>query len=77
MSRRVLEGKIIKKSSNKTVAVLVDRWSSFQKYGKSVKRSKKYLVHDEMNSFSVGQDVLISEVPPISRRKRYVVVSKI
>ena len=74
MPRRVLTGKIIKKSGDKTVSVLVTRQTTHPIYKKIIRVSKKYLAHDETNSSSVGDHVKIVESKPLSKRKSWEVV---
>ncbi len=69
--KRELQGKVIKKSGDKTVSVLVERKVVHPRYHKIVKRFKKYLVHDEKNEANVGDTVRIIECRPISKRKAF------
>ena len=43
---------------------------------KTIRRSKKYHAHDENNAYKVGDIVCIQESPPISKDKRWVVVTE-
>ncbi|OGD63831.1 30S ribosomal protein S17 [Candidatus Beckwithbacteria bacterium RBG_13_42_9] len=54
----------------KTATVKVDTMWQHPVYKKRVKRSKKYLVHDELG-VRVGQTVRFGEIRPISKRKRW------
>lgn len=72
--KQTLSGTVIKKSGDKTVAVLVVRKRQHPKYGKTVSSSKKYLVHDPKNLVQVGSVITICETRPISARKRWTVV---
>ena len=74
MPKRVLTGKIIKKSGDKTVSVLVTRQTTHPIYKKIIRVSKKYLAHDETNNLSVGDHVKIVESKPLSKRKSWEVV---
>ena len=75
MPRRVLTGKVVSDKMDKTVTVLVERRVMHPVYKKFIKRSKRFLAHDEANSCSVGDTVSIIEAPPMSKRKRWVVVT--
>ena len=55
----------------KTVVVNVDRLVKHPTYRKYVRRSKKFMAHDEANSCNVGDQVRIIEHRPISKRKRW------
>ncbi len=70
--RRVIQGKVIKKTGDKTINVLVERKVLHPKYHKIVKKFKKYLVHDENNEAKVGDIVTAIEYIPISKRKTFV-----
>ena len=59
---------------DKTVVVRVTREFTHPLYGKRVKRSKKYMAHDENNECRVGDIVKIMETRPLSRHKRWRVV---
>ena len=74
MPKRILTGKIVKKSGDKTVSVLVTRQTTHPIYKKIIRVSKKYLAHDETNSSSVGDHVKIVESKPLSKRKSWEVV---
>jgi len=75
MPRRVLEGKVVSNKNNKTVTVLVERKVRDPLYGKIVRRSAKYAAHDESNAWKVGDQVAIEECRPISKSKKWKVVS--
>ena len=72
MPKRTIHGKVIKKTGDKTVNVLVERKVLHPKYHKIVKKFKKYLVHDEENAANVGDSVTAIEYRPISKRKTFV-----
>jgi len=57
------------------VTVLVDRFVKHPKYGKFIKRSKKYKAHDSENKYKEGDKVTIEECRPISKDKSFRVVS--
>tara|TARA_Y100000590_G_scaffold312015_1_gene352599 strand:+ start:274 stop:504 length:231 start_codon:yes stop_codon:yes gene_type:complete len=76
MSKKILNGKVIKDKNNKTIVVLVKRKFTHPFYGKVVTKSKKYHAHDEKNKFKIGDDVSIIESKPFSKLKRWEVVAK-
>jgi small subunit ribosomal protein S17 len=76
MPKRVLQGVVVKKSGDKTISVLVERRVMHPIYHKTVRRSKKYLAHDETNQKQVGEVVEIIESSPISKRKTWVLKSE-
>ena len=69
--KRVIQGRVIKKSGDKTVSMLVERKVMHPRYHKIVKRFKKYLVHDEKNEANVGDVITAIECRPISKRKSF------
>ena len=73
MPKRLLSGIVISSNSNKTIVVEVTRRVKHKLYKKIIKRSKKYHVHDEKNSFKKGDLVTIQESKPISKLKTWVV----
>ncbi len=76
MPRRVLQGVVVSDAADKTVVVRVDRRVQHPVYKKYVVRSKKFMAHDEKNRFKVGDVVRIRECRPLSRRKRWEVVTE-
>ena len=75
MPRRVLTGKVVSDKADKTVTVLVERRLMHPVYKKFIKRSKRYLAHDKDNRFKTGDTVSIIESRPLSKRKRWAVVT--
>ena len=74
MPRRILNGKVVKKSGDKTVSVLVTRQTTHPIYKKIIRLAKKYLVHDNDNSISVGDSVKIQETRPLSKSKSWEII---
>ncbi len=70
--KRTLVGKVVSDKMDKTVSVLIERRVKHPLYGKIVRRSKKYLAHDENNQAKVGDIVEIQESRPISKNKSWV-----
>jgi small subunit ribosomal protein S17 len=68
-----LTGKVVSAKNNKTITVLVETYKKDPLYGKRVKSSKKYAVHDETNKAKEGDTVRIVEAKPISKDKRWAV----
>ena len=67
---RVLVGQVSTKM-NKTIAVRVDRMVPHPMYKKYIKRSSKFLAHDEGNECKEGDTVAIEECRPLSKRKSW------
>lgn len=70
-NRKTRVGVVVSDKMEKTVTVLVERTFPHPMYGKTVRRSKRYLAHDEANSSHVGDRVIITETRPLSARKRW------
>ena len=69
--RKERTGVVIGDRADKTITVMVERRFSHPLYGKGVKRSKRYHVHDESNACRVGDIVRIVETRPLSKTKRW------
>ena len=69
--KKELVGRVVSDTNNKTITVLVETYKKHPKYGKRVKYSKKYAVHDETNKAKVGDVVRIVETKPLSKTKRF------
>jgi len=70
-SRRVITGNVVSDASDKTISVRVDSYKKHRLYGKRVKQSKKFAVHDELNTAKIGDVVKIVETRPLSKSKRF------
>ena len=75
MPKRILQGTVVSDKNEKTVVVSVERRFTHPILKKTVRRSKKYHAHDEANAAKVGDVVQIEETAPISKNKRWTVVS--
>ena len=74
MPKRILSGKVVKKSGDKTVSVLVTRQTTHPIYKKIIRVSKKYLAHDANNTIVVGDNVKIQETKPLSKSKSWEII---
>lgn len=70
-TRRTLSGVVTSTKATKTITVEVERTYRHPKYGKYVRKNKRYLVHDEKETASLGDTVTIGAARPLSARKRY------
>ena len=75
MPKRILQGVVVSDKNDKTVVVRVERRFSHPLMKKTVRRTKRYQAHDENNRFKVGDTVRIIECAPVSRNKRWAVVT--
>jgi small subunit ribosomal protein S17 len=71
---RTVAGRVISNKMDKTISVSVERLVKHPVYGKYIRRTTKYLAHDEDNSCNEGDVVSISECRPISKNKSWQVV---
>ena len=73
--RKVLQGVVISDKMDKIVTVEINTLVLHKKYKKYVKRRVRYKAHDEKNLCEIGNKVLIEATRPLSKTKRWVVVS--
>ncbi len=73
--RKTKVGIVTSNKMNKTIIVKTERLVKHPKYGKYVRRWTKYWAHDEDNLANVGDKVLIMETRPLSKKKRWRLIS--
>ena len=64
-------GLVVSNKMDKTATVAVYRQMKHGKYGKFVKQTKRFAVHDENNDCGIGDKVTIMETRPLSKNKRW------
>jgi small subunit ribosomal protein S17 len=69
--RKVREGYVVRDKMDKTVVVEVEDRVKHPKYGKIIRRTKKYIAHDGENACGVGDRVRLMETRPMSATKRW------
>jgi len=74
---RVLTGKVVSNSRDKTIAVLIERRVRHPIYKKYIKQSTKVHAHDEKNECGLGDVVRVSESKPFSKTKSWALVEVI
>ena len=62
-------GVVVSNTMEKSIVVLVERKVKHPKYGKFVKKSTKFMAHDEKNECNIGDTVRIMETRPLSKNK--------
>ena len=67
--RKERVGVVVSDKMDKSITVTIERKVKHPMYGKFVKKSKKYLVHDENNECGIGDTVRIMETRPLSKNK--------
>ena len=74
---RKLQGIVVSDKMNKTVVVEVTHWRSNARYLKYYKITKRLKAHSESNEYKAGDKVVIQETKPLSKEKRWLVISRI
>ncbi|MEM7174045.1 MAG: 30S ribosomal protein S17 [Bacteroidota bacterium] len=69
--RKTRIGKVVSNKTNKTILVVVERKVKHPIYGKFIRKSTKFMAHDEKNSANIGDRVKLMETRPLSKRKRW------
>jgi small subunit ribosomal protein S17 len=77
MPKKKLTGIVVSDKMQKTVVVKVERVKEHPKYKRRYKIHTKYKAHDQNSEFHVGDKVVIEETAPISKDKKWKVISKI
>ncbi len=72
---KTMTGTVVSDKMNKTIVVLVERKFAHKTFKKVVKRTKRYKCHDEENKSAVGDIVTMRETRPISKDKRWSLVT--
>ena len=75
--RKTRTGVVSSNKMDKTISVTVERKLRHPIYGKFVKKSKKFMAHDENNDCNIGDMVTIMETRPLSKLKRWRLVEVI
>ena len=72
---RTMSGRVVSDKMDKTITVMIERKVKHPIYGKFIRRSSKFHVHDEENNAKTGDIVLIKECRPHSKTKSWDLVS--
>lgn len=70
------QGVVVSDKMDKTIVVKVDTLKAHSKYLKRYIKSKRYKVHDEENTYKVGDKVTFIECKPMSKDKKHAVVTE-
>jgi len=73
--RKTRTGRVVSDKMNKTIVVAVDNKIRHPLYGKIIKRTYKLKAHDENNECREGDRVVVMETRPLSKDKRWRLVS--
>ena len=74
---RQLKGTIVSDRMDKTRVILVERFKKHPRYEKIYRLTSRYKAHDENNQYKTGDKVIIQQIRPLSRDKRWEVVGLI
>ena len=69
--RQTKVGRVVSDKMEKTIVVEVERRVQEARYKRTIKRTSRFLAHDEKRAAKVGDRVRIEETRPLSRRKRW------
>ena len=69
--RKERVGIVTSQKMDKSITVLVERREKHAMYGKFLKKSNKFMAHDEKNECNEGDTVRIMETRPLSKRKNW------
>ena len=69
--KREIQGVVVTNGADKSATILVERRVMHPRYHKTVKRFKKYMIHDENNQLNVGDLVIAIECRPLSKSKSF------
>lgn len=69
--RKIRTGVVVSDKMNKTIVVRTMRLTHHSLYKKTIRKYKKFMVHDENNSAKIGDKVRIIETRPLSKEKRW------
>ena len=65
-------GRVVSDAMNKSIVVQVERHVEHGRYKRTIKRTSRFMAHDESNAAKAGDRVLIQETRPMSKRKRWI-----
>ena len=65
-------GTVVSNRMDKTIVITVEDKYAHPIYGKTLKKTNRFMAHDEQNSCGIGDKVIISETRPLSRKKRWI-----
>jgi small subunit ribosomal protein S17 len=69
--RKVREGVVVSDKMTKSIVVKVERKVKHPKYGKFLRKSTRFMAHDENEECHIGDTVRIMETRPLSKNKRW------
>lgn len=76
VNKRKLEGVVVSDKMKNTRIIEVTRLTKHPRYSKYYKVTKRFAAHDTENTYKLGDAVVIEETKPLSRTKRWIIISK-
>ena len=73
MARKEKIGIVASNKMDKTIVIIVEDRYAHPMYNKTLKKTNRFMAHDELNECEIGDKVIISETRPLSRKKRWTV----
>jgi small subunit ribosomal protein S17 len=77
MATKEKTGIVVSNKMDKTIVITVENRYAHPIYGKTVKKTQRFMAHDELNSCQLGDKVIIMESRPLSRKKRWTLKSNL
>jgi small subunit ribosomal protein S17 len=74
--KKVFSGVVVSNKMKDSIVVEVSKYTKHPKYKKFIKKTKKYMAHDEGNTKEIGDKVEIMETRPISKNKKFILVER-
>ena len=71
LDRQTKVGRVVSDKMEKTIVVEVERRVTEQQYRRTIKRTSRFMAHDEKRTAKIGDRVRIEETRPLSKRKRW------
>ena len=72
LPRQTKVGRVVSDAMNKSIVVEVERRVQEARYQRTIKRTSRFMAHDEGNTARVGDRVRIQATRPLSKRKRWI-----
>jgi small subunit ribosomal protein S17 len=69
--RQTKVGRVVSHAMNKSIVVEVERRVQEPRYQRTIRRTSRFMAHDEGNTAKTGDRVRIEETRPLSKRKRW------
>ena len=72
MATKEKTGIVVSNKMDKTIVITVENRYAHPVYGKTIKKTQRFMAHDELNAYQLGDKVIIAETRPLSRKKRWI-----